>query len=203
MQCVIFHGAFGNKDENWFPWLKAQLETQGNEVFLEQYPVDVWDDIEKGGKNNPNTIQNLSSWIAFFEKYTLSKIDRTKDPIFFGHSLSPVFILHLVNQCNLKLKGAIFASPFLEPLNQAATWHFDVVNRTFYKKDFNWDKLKSLIPHSYVLYGDNDPYVPNHFPVEFAHLLGSTLVPVKNGGHLGSAVKEFPLLLDLVKKISE
>ena len=202
MQCVIFHGAFGNRDENWFPWLKKELELQGHEVFLEQYPVDSWNDIEKNGKDNTQTVQNLSSWTAFFEKTTLPLLDKKKDVLLFGHSLSPVFILHLVSQYSLKLKGAVFASPFLESLNQETTWPFDVVNRSFYKKDFDWEKLKSLIPHSYVLYGTNDPYVPMHLPIDFARRLESNLIPVKNGGHLGSNLKEFPILLDLVKKIS-
>ena len=203
MQCVILHGAFGNIDENWFPWLKKSLVAMGHEVFLEQYPVDSWDTIEKNGKNNTHTIQNLISWTNFFEKNTLPRLNKSEGLVFFGHSLSPVFTLHLVLKFNLQLKGVLFASPFLEALNQEATWHFDVVNRTFYKKNFDWQKLKLLVPHSFVLYGDDDPYVPNHFPIDFAHYLQSTVIPVKNGGHLGSNFKEFPLLLDLFKKISE
>lgn len=103
MQCVIIHGAFGSKDGNWFPWLKNELETLGHEVFLEQYPVDDWDDIEKKGRNNAQTKQNLTSWLQFFETNTLPHLDRKKDIVFFGHSLSPVFIVHLVERFNLKL----------------------------------------------------------------------------------------------------
>ncbi|MCX6731951.1 MAG: alpha/beta hydrolase [Candidatus Roizmanbacteria bacterium] len=121
--------------------------------------------------------------------------------VFFGHSLSPVFVLHLAEQFDLQLKGAIFASPFLESLNQEKTWQFDIVNGTFYKTAFNWDKLKKLIPLSYVLYGTDDPYVPNKFPIDFANRLGSEIIPVKNGGHLGGNFTEFPLLLELFKKM--
>ena len=101
----------------------------------------------------------------------------------------------------MQLKGAIFVSPFLEKLNRESTWPFDVVNRTFFKTDFDWVKLKKLLHHSYVLYGTDDPYVPNHFPIDFANHLGSELVPVKNGKHLGDNLKKFPLLLDLLKKL--
>ena len=96
MQCVIFHGAFGSKEGNWFPWLKKELISLSHEVFLDQYPVDDWNTIEAKGKNNTITIQNLASWVTFFEKSTLPKLDRKKDIVFIGHSLSPVFILHLV-----------------------------------------------------------------------------------------------------------
>ena len=168
-------------------------------MFLEQYPVDTWDDIEKKGKDNKNTVQNLSTWTTFFAEHTLPRLN--KDPVFFGHSLSPVFILHLLDRFNLQLKGAVFISPFLEKLDQRSTWPFDVVNRTFFKTDFDWVRLKKLIHHSYVLYGTDDPYVPNHFPIDFASYLGSELIPVKNGKHLGDNLKKFPLLLDLLKKL--
>jgi predicted alpha/beta hydrolase family esterase len=200
MQCVILHGSFGSKDGNWFPWLKKELETMGHEVFLEQYPVDKWEDIKRDSKK---TVENLDSWTTFFKTHTLPLLDEKKEIVFFGHSLSPAFILHLVTKFDLHLTGAIFASPFLESLNQEETWQFDVVNSTFYKKSFDWNKLKEYIPHSYVLYGTNDPYVPNKFPIDFAKRLGSEIIPVENGGHLGDNFKEFPLLLELFKKITE
>lgn len=203
MQCVIFHGSFGSKDGNWFPWLKRELATMGHEVFLEQYPVDNWGEIEKKGKNNSETIENLDSWLAYFEKNTLPKLKKDGDIVFFGHSLAPLFILQLISQFNLQLKGAVFVSPFLEALNQKETWQFDVVNSTFYKTDFDWIKLKILIPHSYVLYGTNDPYVPNKFPIAFAKNTKSKMISIKNGEHLGGELKEFPLLLELFKKIGK
>ncbi len=203
MQCVILHGAFGSKDGNWFPWLKKELEKQGSEVFLDQYPVDDWNDIEKKGRNNTDTNQSLTNWLAHFEKNTLPYLDPKKGIVFFGHSLAPVFILHAVDTFNLQLRGAVFASPFLNALINEKTWHFDVVNRTFFKTDFDWKKLKKLIPHSYVLYGTDDPYVPNHLPIYFGTHLESTIIPIENGKHLGDNFKEFPLLLDLLKKISE
>jgi hypothetical protein len=203
MQCIIFHGAFGNIHENWFEWLKRELEKLGHEVFLEQYPVDNWQTIEKSGKNNITTIQNLQSWTEYFKEHTLPKLDQKKELVIFGHSLSPVFILHLVLGFNLRLKGLIVASPFLKALNREETWPFDVVNRTFYKTDFDWHKLKEYIPNSIVLYGTDDPYVPNSLPIAFANSLGSELIPIQGGKHLGGELIEFPLLLSLFKKISE
>lgn len=203
MQCVILHGSFGSKEGNWFPWLKAELEKQGHEVILEQFPIDDWDEIEKKGRDNFNTKQNLNSWLDFFSKNILPKLDMKKKVAIFGHSLSPVFILHFVDRFNLQLKGAVFVSPFLNALADEKTWHFDVVNRTFFKTDFDWTKLQKLIPHSYVLYGTDDPYVPNNLPITFGNLMGSEIIPIANGGHLGGNYTEFPLLLELVKKISE
>jgi len=34
----IIHGAYGNPDENWIPWLKTELEKLGNRVFVPKFP---------------------------------------------------------------------------------------------------------------------------------------------------------------------
>lgn len=195
MQFVIFHGAYGSKDGNWFPWLKGELERLDHEVILEQYPVDDYESINKNGPKTLETIQNLESWTKYFETNVLPKlIDGPK--IFIGHSLAPVFILHMVDKFNIKLESGIFVSPFLSALNGDA-WQFDVVNKTFFKEDFDWKRMKELVPLSYVLYGENDPYVPSTYPLGFAKNLASSIIPVKNGGHLGGDFKELPIILDL------
>ena len=35
-QVLLLHGAYGNPDENWFPWVKGELESKG---FLVQTPT--------------------------------------------------------------------------------------------------------------------------------------------------------------------
>jgi predicted alpha/beta hydrolase family esterase len=185
MQFVIFHGSFGSKDGNWFPWLKTELEKLGSEVLLDQYPVDDFDDITKKGSENKKTTQSLESWMEFFEKNTLPKLKLDVPPIFVGHSMAPAFILHAVNKHSIRLDSAIYVSPFLEGLKNSDAWQFEVVNQSFHKTDFDWAHLKELIPQSYVLYGENDPYVPQRLFLDFGKKTSSSMIPVKNGGHLG------------------
>jgi predicted alpha/beta hydrolase family esterase len=35
----IIHGSYGNPDENWFPWLKKELEQEGHKVFVPKFPT--------------------------------------------------------------------------------------------------------------------------------------------------------------------
>lgn len=197
MKFVLFHGAFGSPEGNWFPELKEKLESIGQEVIAPQFPVDDWDDITKSGKSTPPKRQSRAQWLITFEREMLPRIGRGDKVCFVGHSLGPLFILHVVDTFDIELDCAIFVSPFLEQLHGA--WQIDHVNQTFYKTDFDFEKLKQGIPVSYVLYSDNDPYVDKHHSVRFANAIGSSLIYVKKAGHMNSEVNlnEFPLVFDL------
>lgn len=200
MKFVIFHGSFGNPDGNWFPELKDKLQALGQEVLVPKFPCDDFNTLTKSTK----TIQNLSNWMKVFEREVLPKIKNGEKLCFVGHSLAPVFILHAVLKYNLKLDCAIFVSPFMEDIKNDS-WQFYLVNKTFYKTDFDFQRLNQLIPRSYVLYGDNDPYVAAKYSIDFANKLNSQIILVKNGGHLNAefGFKKFPQLLDICKSLPQ
>ena len=192
----MFHGAFGSPESNWLPELKEKLEHLGQEVIVPKFSVDSWDDLTKNPQKKLN--QSLEAWLKEFEK--IQKTFKKDDKLcFVGHSLGCVFILHVLSKYNISLDSAIFVSPFLEKLNKQ--WQIDLVNKTFYKKDFIFEKLKSLIPVSYVLYSDNDPYVDKKYEMEFSKNLSSSPIFVKKAGHMNSEVNlnEFPLVYELCK----
>lgn len=201
MKFVIFHGAFGSASSNWFPWLKIELEKLNQQVILEQFPIDDYEVITKNGPNIPSKNQNLPNWFKIFEKNILPKINKGDKLIFIGHSLAPVFILHLIDKYNLKLELGIFVSPFSTFLNKKDIWQFDHVNSSFYKTDFDFRKLKKLILNSYVIYGDDDPYVDKKYPIDLARKLDSKIIVIKKGKHLNDefGYKKFPLLLENIK----
>lgn len=199
MKFIIFHGAFGHPDDNWFPQLKERLESLGQHVIVPQFPVDDWDDITEKGPNNIPTRQNFKNWLETF-KNAHKKFNKGEKLCFVGHSLGPLFILHLLQKYSIQLDSAIFVSPFLK-LPDDEYWQLHLVNRTFYKDDFDYKKLKSLIPISYVLYSDNDPYVDKKYSLEFAQKLGSSPILVTKAGHMNAEVNlnEFPLVSELCK----
>lgn len=196
MQFVLFHGSFGHPEENWFPDLKRKLEELGQTVFVPRFPIEDWDELTKNGPSATPKNQNLQNWYTIFEKI-LPKLNKKEKICFVGHSLGPVFILHIVQKYNIQLDCAIFVSPFLE--NPPDVWQFDVVNKTFYSINFDFEKLKKLIPVSYVLHSDSDPYVNKNQPMLFGKALDSSVIFVRKAGHMGGDVKlsEFPLIFDL------
>lgn len=200
MKFVLFHGTYGSAEGNWFPYLKKCLESVGQKVLVPQFPVENWSEITKlGEKRAKVTKQTLQNWIEFFERIILPKIKKRNDVVFVGHSLAPVFILHCVEKFKIKLDCAIFVSPFLELPNNI--WQIDLANKAFYKKDFDFGKLKRFIPTSYVLYSDNDPYVEKKYLIEFGMKLRSSFIEVKGGKHLNAEFgwTKFPLVFELCK----
>ncbi len=195
MKFILFHGAFGSPESNWLPELKDKLESLGQEVIVPEFPIDEWSYIEKQGEHGTSKNQTLERWFAVFEPIAKSFALNEK-LCFIGHSLGPVFILHIVEKFQLHLDSAIFVSPFMDKLDQ---WQFNVANETFYKTNFDFEALKKLIPVSYVLYSDDDPYVSKQHSILFGKALDSSLVLVKRAGHMNSEVNlnDFPLVLDL------
>jgi len=204
MKFVIFHGSYSDPSANWFPELKAKLTLLGEKVIVPQFPVDDWEKVTKRGIKNQSPIENLTNWLTIFEKEVLPTIINEKNLCFIGHSLGPLFILHVVEKFNIKLDSAIFVCPFLKKLNRS--WQIDYVNQSFYKEEFNFRKLKKLIPVSYVLYSDNDPYVDEKYSLQFARKIKSKLILVKKGGHLNTefGFTKFPLIFELcLKRLNE
>lgn len=200
MKFVIFHGSYGNPEENWIPELRDSLLALGQEVMVPAFPCDDWDEVCKAGPGTHSKKQSLNSWLKVFEDEVLPQITTDDKLCFVGHSIAPVFILHVVSKFNLQLDSAIFASPFMDDIG-GEYWQFLVANETFYVHDFDWDKLHNLIPTSYVLYSDNDPYIDQKFFLDFGSKMKSSMIMVKRAGHLNASanLNEFPLILELCK----
>jgi len=196
MKFVLFHGSFGSPGSNWLPELKDKLESLGQEVIAPVFPVDTWERITASGERVPSEKQNLTNWFFEFEKI-YATFEKGEKCVFIGHSLGPLFILHVVEKYNISLDSAIFVCPFLEKLHKS--WQIDHVNKSFYKKDFNFRTLKKLIPVSYVLYSNDDPYVDQKYSEDFGEAMGSSMILLKRAGHMNSEVNlnDFPLIMDL------
>jgi predicted alpha/beta hydrolase family esterase len=198
MKFVLIHGALGSPEGNWFPYFKHSLETLEQEVIVPRFPVDTWEGITKNGPEKPAVKQNLSNWLDVFEP--IAKTFRKGEKLcFVGHSLGPLFILHTVSRFDIRLDSAIFVTPFLDVLHRM--WQIDHVNASFYKTDFDFNKLKERIPISYTLFSNNDPYVPITSNMNFATSLGSSCIEVRGAGHFNeeSGFTSFPLVIELCK----
>jgi len=182
MKIFMIHGAYGNPEENWFPWLKKELEQLGHTVFVPKFPT-------------PEN-QTLENWMDVFDEY-IEKID--EDTIFVGHSLGPAFILSLLEKIEKPIKSAFFVANFIDLLDNP---EFDTINKTFVDKKFNWEKIKENCKTFYIFHSDNDPYVPLEKGKKLGEKLESEVLVIEGAGHFNKAAgyTEFPLLLEYIKK---
>lgn len=200
MKFLLFHGTFTKTTANWFQSFSKTFTDLGHEVIIPQYPIDDYQALtdmgEDAARAKTDRVQSLENWMNYFEKEVLPQC--TDDMIWVSHSLGPVFVLHLLKKFDIKLKGAIFLSPFLERLPETA-WQIDMGNSTFYSTDFDAKALQEKLGFPYVLYSTNDPYVPTTYALKFAQLIDATVIPVKDGHHLGGKFNRLPLLEEIAK----
>lgn len=177
---LIIHGAYGNPNENWIPWLKSELEKFGYEVAVPVFPT-------------PEN-QNIESWLDVVSPHFENL---NNESVLVGHSIGAVFLLSILEKLNTSVKTTIFASGFLHDLGND---DFDKINRTFYDKDFDWQKIKKSSQEVFVFHGDNDPYVPLSEAENLAEKLCAETEVIKNGGHLNESAGfvEFPALLETI-----
>jgi len=177
----IIHRSYGGPDENWFPWLKSELEKLGCRVFVPKFPT-------------PEN-QSLENWLKVFDDY---KQHLDKNSIVVGHSLGPAFLLSVLEKLDKPIKAAFFVAGFTGLLNHP----IDELNKSFVDKSFDWQKIKQNCKKFYVFHSDNDPYVPLEKGKELANNLDIDLIFVKNAGHFNkdSGYTKFDLLLEKIKK---
>ena len=177
----IFHGTAGHPKENWFPWMKKELDALGCSTIVPQFPTP---------KN-----QTLENWFAVFDEYAA---EFTPETILIGHSLGGTFLLRVLERSAFKSKASFFvaASIGIRPLKNYET------DKPFVQKPFDWNKIRSNAGHAFVFHSNNDPFVGIENSRKIASKLGVEMIFVENAGHFNAAAgyTRFEALLELVKK---
>ena len=182
-RAFIFHGTAGYPDENWFPWLKAELEKKGCETVVPQFPTP------EG--------QTLENWFAVMEKNGWESGGET---ILVGHSLGGAFALRLLER-GAKAKAAFLVGTPIgigNVKNQKADGDFT-------GKPFDWKAIRKNCPEFSVFQSDNDPYVPIENGKELAKNLGVEMTFEPGCGHFNKAsgFLKFDLLLGKIVGVLE
>ena len=178
----IVHGTKGSPDAHWFSWLKGKLESKGFEVVLEQYPTP------EG--------QSVEAWLKVLRKHE-DKINNST--IFVGHSIAAPFFLHYLEHSDKQIAAVYVAGAFLET---DADEEYNELNKTFMKRDFDFEKIKRNCKNFFIFHSKDDSYVPIERGREYAKSVGGTLVEYEDAGHFNdeSGYLEFEDLYRLILK---
>ena len=184
MNFLMIHGIYGKPEENWFPWLKKELEMKAHEVIIPRFPTPIG--------------QTLENWLKVM-KHHEDKIN--EDTVLIGHSLGATFILDYLEQADREVRAAILVSGWHENIENP----FKKLNNTFVDKKFAWNKIAENCEEFIVIGSDNDEYIPEDVTRRLSFKLDAELHIIHNGGHLNadSGYKKFPLLLDVIEKLHE
>ncbi|MCF7847029.1 MAG: alpha/beta hydrolase [Candidatus Gracilibacteria bacterium] len=175
----LVHGVEGSPEENWFPWLRKELESQGHTVIVPQFPTP---------KN-----QTLAAWREVLSRY---EKDISRETLFVAHSLGVPFVLHALER--YPARAAFLVAGFVRPLDiELARGTEDFL------APFDWETIRSHCEEFFCFHSDDDPYVPPAKAREVAQKLGtaSTLVPGAGHFHLKSGYDSFPRLLQKMQPV--
>lgn len=176
---IIVHGLGGHPNENWFPWLKAELEKLKCQVFVPQFPT-------------PEN-QGLDSWLRVFTDYERYM---GRGTILVGHSLGVAFILNLLEK--YRAKAAFLVAGYTGLLDNPM---FDDLNKSITDRDFDWKAIRKNCDQFFVYCSDNDWAVPLKKAQEVANNLKAKPTILHKAGHIneGAGFKKFEKLLDDVR----
>lgn len=177
---LILHGTEGHSQENWFPWLKEELEKRGYKVWVPDLP----------GADKPN--------VCTYNPFILSKWQPNEESVIIGHSSGATSILGLFNKLDddIKVDKAILVAGFRDNLD------WDALDDLFIY-DFDWEEIKTKAKEFILLHSDDDPYVPLEQGEFLKKKLGAKLIVQKGQKHFsvgsgGEKFKKLPILLELL-----
>lgn len=183
-EVFIFHGTEGYPEENWFPWLKQELEKKGYNVFVPQFPTP------------PVVPAKINEWFDVLKDY---QDHINEDTILIGHSLGGIFTLRVLEQLKYPIRAAFLVGT---PIGVRPILNYDRDN-SFSGFSFDWEDIKSKAKHFVVFQSDTDPYVGLANGEKLAEHLGVELNFVPNAGHFNAKAGylKFEKLLEEVNKI--
>lgn len=181
---IILHGTLGSPNENWFPWLKTQLEDEGFCVWLPKLPVP-----EKPDPRNviPFILENCPFQIS-------------SETLIIGHSSGAVQILHLLPKLESKITLTVLIGSFKD--NNFLKWE---PNNDLFAWPFDFDKCKINCDKFVYIHSDDDPFCPIEHAQFLKNKTGGELIIIPNQKHfsvstMGESYRKFPQLIDIIKQ---
>jgi predicted alpha/beta hydrolase family esterase len=180
---LILHGTDFSKKQrqrlnNWFPWLKTELEHLGYQVWLPELP---------------------QAWQPDIERYWrfLKNFDFNPQTILIGHSSGAAAIFGLLQKLPplQKVHLVISVAGFYKDNGWNCTGLFT--------QKFNWPKIKNQAQKFYLIWSPDDPYVTREQTDYLSNKLDISPTIMDNHGHFNlesdSRFRQLPELLDLIQ----
>lgn len=175
---ILIHGnGGGSGQDNWFPWLKAELKKLGVACEAPDFPDPV------GAK--------ADKWLPFLK----DNLKADENTILVGHSSGAVAAMRYAE--TNKIYGSVLVGSYYTDLgydDEKASGYFDT--------PWNWDAIKKNQKWVMIFASKDDPYIAIEEPQLIRDKLGAEYHEFDNQGHFGeeNSKREFPELLEALKK---
>lgn len=158
----------------WAKWLKQELENNGYKTFFETFPDSV--------------IAREKYWMPFLEDH----IKAGDNDVIVGWSSGAVVAMRYAEKH--KIKGSVLVAPCVTDLGD------DLEKQSgYFDSPWKWKKIKDNQENIALVYGDNDPFIPQEEFEVVKKGLEPTVIKIQGGEHF---IKKntFPEVLDYILK---
>ncbi len=178
---IVLHGYLSNPADNWFGWLKDELEASGIAVEVPALPQ--------------SDAPELEPWVATAVAAIGRPDERTG---IVGHSLGAVTALHALDRIGgdwalgalIAVSGFVEVSPELPELAAFTATRPDL------------ERTAARTRSRVAVLSDNDYLVPPSLSRDLGAALGAEIVTVPDAGHfiVADGVTSLPLVADLLRR---
>lgn len=185
MKFVILHGTDASHESNWFPWLKAELESLGHEVWVPDLP----------NSQRPN--------IHRYNEALLKDGYDFNGSVVIGHSSGSVAILGLLEALpkDVRIHTAVMAGAFTKRLSESPSW--EMLQELFHEP-FNFESIKQKSGQFIFVHSNDDPFCPINDARELCGSLNGEFIEFDGMGHFSKKLDPrfdtFPELLDIINQ---
>jgi leucyl-tRNA synthetase len=179
---VFLHGYEDNSKSYFWPWLKAEIEKRGGEVFCPDLP----------DSHEPSIEEQV--------EYVMEHHMFTSRTIIVGHSLGTQVALRIVERIKHKIDKLVLIAPWLRP--QFRDRRRPILERASTSWKFDFDAIRAGAKSIVVLGDILDEYVPISQPREEAKQLGANYVETTALGTHFYSEKEPTILNALVPSLT-
>ncbi len=182
-RAVILHGTGADHTSNWFPWIRAELESRGYTVWVPDLP----------GADRPN--------IERYNELLLGGDWDFTDNLVIGHSSGSVAILGLLQALpqDTKIGTAILAGAFTKRLSESPSWG---MLRELFDKPFDFEAIKQKARKFIFVHSKDDPICPIEEARHLCEQLDGEFVTFDGMKHfslgLDKRFTKFPELLEII-----
>lgn len=182
---IILPGTGDTPYDNWFEWLKTELENQGFNVCVPYMPQDEF--------------CNYKNWEKVMRALVISGVVG-RETTFVCHDISATFITRFLVKNRVNVEGVIAVSPF----NKMLGVECDNLNKTFVTKKDTLSKIYRFVKFYHVFVSTNDPIISDADCDEFNKITNAKVHKVTGAGHFDAAsgYLKFPEIIELIDNIN-